>query len=125
MSVAETVRKNPNSLVARAYRFAEKAHAGQKRKSGDPYFTHSVATAETLDRWRMDEATIAAGLLHDVVEDTAVTEEQLKKEFGDEIAFLVDGVTKLSRIKYRGAEAKVENLRKMIIAISQDLRVLF
>ncbi|MBI4086045.1 MAG: bifunctional (p)ppGpp synthetase/guanosine-3',5'-bis(diphosphate) 3'-pyrophosphohydrolase [Candidatus Liptonbacteria bacterium] len=125
MTVKETAQKNPQSLTGRAYAFAERAHAGQMRKSGDPYFTHLLATAETLERWRMDEATIAAGLLHDVVEDTAVTAEELKKAFGDEIAFLVDGVTKLSRIKYRGAEGKVENLRKMIMAISQDLRVLF
>lgn len=125
MTVKETAQKNPDGLIGRAYRFAEQAHAGQTRKSGEPYFNHALATAEMLQHWHNDEAAIAAGLLHDVVEDTAVTEENLKKEFGDEIAFLVDGVTKLSRIKYRGTEAKVENLRKMILAISQDLRVVF
>lgn len=125
MTVAETARKKPNTLIGRAYAFAERAHKGQQRKNGEPYFNHVLATAETLQQWRMDEQTIAAGLLHDVVEDTAVTEEELKKEFGDEMAFLVDGVTKLSRIKYRGTEAKAENLRKMILAISQDLRVIF
>ncbi len=125
MTIKEIARKDPQSLTGRAYIFAEQAHAGQMRKSGEPYFNHAFATAETLRRWHTDEATIAAGLLHDVVEDTAVTEENLKKEFGDEIAFLVEGVTKLSRIKYRGAEGKVENLRKMILAISQDLRVVF
>ncbi|HUX35457.1 MAG TPA: RelA/SpoT family protein [Candidatus Paceibacterota bacterium] len=125
MTVAETARKKPNTLIGRAYVFAERAHKGQQRKNGEPYFSHVLATAETLQQWRMDEQTIAAGLLHDVVEDTAVTEEELKKEFGEEMTFLVDGVTKLSRIKYRGTEAKAENLRKMILAISQDLRVIF
>lgn len=125
MTVAEIARKKPNTLIGKAYHFAERAHQGQKRKNGDPYFTHSLATAETLSQWRMDEKTIVAGLLHDAVEDTPVTDEELKKAFGDEISFLVDGVTKLSRIKYRGTEAKAENLRKMILAISQDLRVVF
>lgn len=125
MTVAETAHKKPNTLVGKAYAFAELAHKGQQRKNGEPYFNHVLTTAETLNQWRMDEETIAAGLLHDVVEDTSVTEAELKSAFGDEIAFLVDGVTKLSRIKYRGTEAKAENLRKMILAISQDLRVIF
>lgn len=125
MTVKETALKKPNTLVGKAYSFAEKAHRGQNRKNGEPYFNHVLAAAETLQQWRMDEQTIAAGLLHDVVEDTAVTEEELKKAFGEEIAFLVNGVSKLSRIKYRGTEAKAENLRKMIMAISQDLRVVF
>ncbi len=125
MTVEEIARKKPNTLIGRAYVFAERAHRGQKRKNGESYFSHVLATAETLQQWRMDEQTIAAGLLHDVVEDTPVTEEEFKKTFGEEIAFLVDGVTKLSRIKYRGTEAKAENLRKMILAISQDLRVVF
>ncbi len=125
MTVKETAQKKPQSPIGKAYSFAEKAHHGQKRKNGEPYFSHVLATAETLQQWRMDEQTIVAGLLHDAVEDTQVTEDELKKSFGDEIAFLVDGVTKLSRIKYRGTEAKAENLRKMILAISQDLRVVF
>ncbi|MDO8664851.1 MAG: RelA/SpoT family protein [Candidatus Liptonbacteria bacterium] len=125
MTVRETAQKNPQSLIGRAYKFAEEAHRGQKRKNGEPYFNHSLATAETLLQWRMDEQTIAAGLLHDVVEDTLVKEEELKKAFKEEIAFLVGGVTKLSRIKYRGIETKAENLHKMILAISQDLRVVF
>lgn len=125
MTVRETAQKNPQSLIGRAYKFAEDAHRGQKRKSGEPYFNHALATAEMLQQWRMDEQTIAAGLLHDVVEDTQVKEEELKKAFNDEIIFLVNGVTKLSRIKYRGIETKAENLSKMILAISQDLRVVF
>lgn len=125
MTVEETARKKPNTLIGKAYNFAEKAHRGQKRKNGEPFLNHVLATAETLQQWRMDEETIAAGLLHDVVEDTSVTEEELKKSFGEEIAFLVDGVTKLSRIKYRGIEGKAESLRKMVMAISRDLRVVF
>ncbi|MBI4085000.1 MAG: bifunctional (p)ppGpp synthetase/guanosine-3',5'-bis(diphosphate) 3'-pyrophosphohydrolase [Candidatus Liptonbacteria bacterium] len=125
MTVRETAQKNPKGLIGKAYSFAENAHRGQKRKNGEPYFNHVLLAAETLNQWRMDDETIAAGLLHDVVEDTTVTEEELKKAFGEDIAFLVAGVTKLSRIKYRGTEAKAENLRKMIMAISQDLRVVF
>jgi len=76
-------------LIEKAYQFALKAHVGQKRKNGEPYINHSVETARTLMDWRLDEATIAAGLLHDVVEDTPVTEAQLKEEFGEEISSLV------------------------------------
>ena len=111
-------------LIEKAYQFALKAHVGQKRKNGEPYINHSVETARTLMDWRLDEATIAAGLLHDVVEDTPVTEAQLKEEFGEEISSLVDGVTKISHVKYRGHERQIDNLRKMILAIAQDLRVL-
>jgi len=124
--VSEIAKKEPSGLIGRAYRVAEKAHAGQKRKSGEPYFSHCLATAEILHQWHLDETTIAAGLLHDTVEDTPLTLDELKKQFNDEIAFLVDGVTKLGRVKFRGGdEAKVENMRKMIMAISQDLRVVF
>ncbi len=133
VSVKDLIKSSPDGLVARAYRFAEKAHSGQKRKTGDPYVSHVSATADILASWKLDEASIAAGLLHDTVEDTPVKMDDLKKEFGEEIAFLVDGVTKLGRIKYREEEktggetgnAKVENLRKMIFAISEDLRVVF
>lgn len=126
MSIKDLVKSDPDGFIARAWRFAEKAHTGQKRKTGDPFFNHLLATADILASWHLDDASIAAGLLHDAVEDTPITMEELKKEFGEEIAFLVGGVTKLGRIKYRGAdEAKVENLRKMILAISEDLRVVF
>lgn len=125
VGIKELIRHNPDGLVARAYRFAEKAHAGQKRKSGELYFKHPLAAAETLASWNLDEATIGAGLLHDVVEDTTVTLEEIRREFGDEMAFLVDGVSKLGRLKYRGEQAKVENIRKLILAISEDLRVVF
>lgn len=125
MSLRESIKENPTSTIARAFAFAEKAHRPQKRKSGEPYFNHVVATAEILSQWHMDDVTIAAGLLHDTVEDTGVSLETIRQEFGDEVAFLVDGVTKLGRIKYRGAESKAENMRKMILALSQDLRVVF
>jgi len=125
MTIRETIKKYPAGLIGRAYILAEKAHSKQKRNTGEPYFNHALAAAEILNQWKLDEATVAAGLLHDTVEDAAVTLETIKKEFGEDVAFLVNGVTKLSHIKYRGAEAKVENLRKMILALSQDLRVIF
>ena len=125
MALKELIRQNPSGLIARAYAFAERAHRGQKRMSGVPYFTHPAAVAEILAGWRMDDVTIAAGLLHDTVEDTGVSREDLKREFGEETAFLVDGVTKLGRLKYRGKENIAENMRKMILALSEDLRVVF
>ncbi|HVO29014.1 MAG TPA: RelA/SpoT family protein [Candidatus Paceibacterota bacterium] len=125
MSLKESLRQNPTGVVARAYAFAEKAHRPQKRKSGEPYFNHPLAAAGILYEWHMDDATIAAGLLHDTVEDTGIALDDVRREFGDEIAFLVDGVTKLGRLKYRGVESRAENMRKMILALSQDLRVVF
>lgn len=115
--------KQTSELIRKAYDLAKKLHEGQKRKTGEPYFNHALATAENIAQWGLDEASIAAGLLHDVVEDTDYPLEKIKKEFGDEVAFLVDGVTKISKIKYRGMERQVENLRKMILALSQDIRV--
>ncbi len=113
-----------SDLVKRAYDFAQKAHAGQQRKSGEPYFKHAVATAETIAEWKLDETTIAAALLHDTVEKAGINIEEIKKEFGDEVAFLVDGVTKISKVRYQGVEAKVENLRKFILYLGQDIRVI-
>ncbi len=123
MKVLEEVSKNKNGLIAMSYDMAKKAHAGQLRATGEPYFSHSLATAQNLADWGMDETTIAAGLLHDVPEDTKVTLEMIEEKLGPEVKFLVDGVTKLGRIKYRGAETKVDNLRKMFIAMAEDLRV--
>jgi len=125
MNVAELIHKDPAGIIARAYAFAQRAHAGQKRLNGQPYLSHLSATADILLSWKMDETTIAAGLLHDTLEDAAVTNPGLKKEFGDEIAFLVEGVTKIGRLKYRGTATSAENLRKMLIAVSEDLRVIF
>jgi len=110
-------------LIKRAFESAHKAHAGQRRKSGEPYFNHSYQTALKTGQWQLDAAAIAAALLHDVVE-VGVDLEKIKKEFGEEAAFLVDGVTKLGRLKYRTPEEKTaENIRKMILALSRDLRV--
>lgn len=112
-------------LVRLAYEFAAAAHAGQKRLSGEDYIQHSLATAITLAELGLDEATIIAGLLHDVPEDTTHTTEEIQKEFGEEVACLVSGITKLGKIKYRGMERYTENLRKMFIAMAQDVRVIF
>lgn len=111
-------------LIDDAYTFAEDAHAGQLRKTGEPYVNHSLATATKLADMRVDLNTVAAGLLHDVPEDTERTLEDIKTLFGDEIADLVEGVTKLGVLKYRGMERYVENLRKMFIALSEDIRVI-
>lgn len=111
------------SLIERAYATAEKAHRGQMRKSGEPYITHPVAVATILAEVGMTSPTLAAALLHDTVEDTDYTLEQLTADFGPAIAQLVDGVTKLDKIRY-GERAQSETLRKMIIAMSRDIRVL-
>ncbi|MEI7765265.1 MAG: RelA/SpoT family protein [bacterium] len=110
-------------LIIKAYNFAEKAHEGQKRANGDPYFVHVFETAKNLAKLGMDAKTIAAGLLHDVLEDTKITEKEMTEEFGDDITFLVKGVTKLGTLKYQGHERHVESLRKFFIAIASDLRV--
>jgi GTP pyrophosphokinase len=111
------------AFIEKAYIFAEKAHADQKRLSGEPYFIHVLETAKILAGLGMGANTIAAGLLHDVLEDTPVTEEEMEKEFGEEITFLVKGVTKLGTLKYRGHERHVESLRKFFVAMANDLRV--
>ena len=113
-----------NDLVWRAYELSKKQHEGQKRNTGEPYFNHVLATAEFIAEWGLDQTSIAAALLHDVVEDTGYPLAKIKEEFGEEISFIVDGVTKLGKIKYRGVERQVENLRKMILALSQDIRVI-
>jgi guanosine-3',5'-bis(diphosphate) 3'-pyrophosphohydrolase len=111
------------ALIERAYLAAELAHAGQKRKSGEPYITHPVAVAQILADLGIGAKTVAAALLHDTVEDTDYTLDLLRKDFGDEIAMLVDGVTKLDKLKY-GDSAQAETVRKMIVAMSKDIRVL-
>ena len=110
-------------IIEKAFDFAKKAHEGQKRKSGEPYFIHAYNTGINLMKWGLDAETIAAGLLHDVAEDTSTGIDEIRKEFGENIAFLVDGVTKLGKIKYRGQEKNVENLRKMFLAMAEDIRV--
>ncbi|MFY9462421.1 MAG: RelA/SpoT family protein [Candidatus Sungiibacteriota bacterium] len=111
------------AFVKNAYLFAETAHKEQKRKSGEPYIIHPLAVASRLAAMRLDKETIAAALLHDVCEDTECTIKEIKKEFGGEVAFLVEGVTKLDQIRYKGTERNAENLRKMFLAVAEDIRV--
>jgi len=111
--------------LTRVYEVADEAHEGQRRASGESYIEHPLAVAGILAELEMDRQTIAAALLHDVVEDTSITSEEVAEEFGDEIAGLVDGVTKLTRIPYQSKEdAQVENLRKMFMAMARDIRVI-
>src|SRR5699024_3180570 len=105
------------------YAVASRSHQGQMRKSGDPYITHPVAVATILAELGLTPSTLAAALLHDTVEDTDYSLEQLTEEFGEEIALLVDGVTKLDKVTY-GDAAQAETVRKMVIAMARDIRVL-
>ncbi|MGN6126834.1 MAG: HD domain-containing protein, partial [Humibacter sp.] len=111
------------ALIERAYTVAERAHAGQTRRSGEPYITHPVAVAQILADLGIGSKAIAAALLHDTVEDTDYSLDELRADFGDEIGMLVDGVTKLDKVKY-GESAQAETVRKMIVAMSKDIRVL-
>src|SRR6201996_3033737 len=113
------------TLIQRAYDYSFRAHAGQRRKSGQPYIVHPVGVAGILADLRLDAASVCAGLLHDVVEDTLATTDELQKEFGSEVAELVDGVTKLSKINFTSKEDRqAENFRKMVVAMARDIRVL-
>ena len=112
------------ALIQKAYIFAQKAHENVKRYSGEPYFIHPAAVAKHLAQLGMDAPTVAAGLLHDIIEDSDVKEEEIAKEFGPEVCFLVEGVTKLGKHKYRGAERHAESLRRLFVATSADVRVL-
>ena len=112
-------------LINRAYVFAMKAHGSQTRASGDPYFSHPVEVAYKLTQYKLDAASIVTALLHDTVEDTEVTLEDIEQTFGKEIRQLVDGVTKLSRLEGKSENInQAENFRKLLIAMSEDLRVL-
>ncbi len=113
------------SVLQKAFEYARDAHKEQVRKSGEPYITHPLHTAYLLTEIKADLSTVAAGLLHDVPEDTEKTIEDVEKEFGSEIAGLVKGITKLGKIKYRGIERYKENLKKMFLAMTSDLRVIF
>ena len=113
------------ALVKKAYVFAQDAHKNHKRYSGEPYFIHPAEIAEMLAELGADATVIAAGLLHDTVEDVDVAPETIEKEFGEEVLFLVEGVTKLGKHKYRGAERHAESLRRLLVATSKDIRVLF
>ncbi len=125
--VESAIKNNPNvdtELIRKAYDFASVAHAGQLRMSGEPYFMHPSAVAKNLAEMGFDEHTIAAGLLHDTVEDTSASIEELDEEFGEQVADIVDGVTKISLMTFdTKEEAQAENIRKMILAMSHDIRV--
>ena len=114
------------SMIEKAYRVACAAHKNQRRKSGEPYIIHPLCVGIILADLEMDKETIAAGILHDVVEDTAMTVEEIEKEFGDDVALLVDGVTKLGQVDYKveKVEIQAENLRKMFLAMAKDIRVI-
>ncbi len=126
--IQKVIQYNPHAdlqLLKRAFAFASEAHAGQKRNSGDPYITHPVSVAYILASLNMDMDVLVAGLLHDTVEDTGITLEDIENNFGSEVVQLVDGVTKLSRLEYRSKEERqVENLRKMFLAMARDIRVI-
>lgn len=122
-TVRQNHPKSDSGLIERAYNTAEKYHAGQKRKSGEDYITHPLAVAKILADLGSGPATIAAALLHDTVEDTDYSIEQLRIDFGEEVGLLVDGVTKLDRMKF-GDTAQAETMRKMVVAMSKDVRVL-
>ncbi|BDF33491.1 GTP pyrophosphokinase [Lachnospiraceae bacterium] len=129
MLIARIRKYHPStdvSMIEKAYETAQKAHGDQCRKSGEPYIVHPLWVAIILANLEMDKETIAAGMLHDVVEDTSVSEEKIKKDFGEEVALLVDGVTKLGRLSYSSdkLEVQAENLRKMFLAMAKDIRVI-
>jgi len=123
-SLMTDIKEKDRALIEKAYNFAQNAHKDQLRKSGDPYFVHVFSTAYNLAGLGMGPKAISAGLLHDVLEDTPTTEEELTKEFGEEIVTLIKGVTKLGTVKYKGVEKNVENLRKFFVSMAEDLRVL-
>lgn len=118
--------KNPDlDLIRRAYAVAEEAHRGEKRLTEEAYITHPLAAAYTLAQMGLNLNVVAAGLLHDAVEDSGLDLDDVRKEFGDDVASLVDGVTKLKKVVYRGVDRYVENLRKMFLAMASDVRVIF
>lgn len=123
----EIKANNPQAdtdLISLAYDFAEEAHRGQRRLSGGDYIQHPLATALNLAKMRLSDQVIIAGLLHDVPENTAKTIKDVEKEFGKEVATMISGVTKLGKIKYRGIQRYVENLRKMFLAMAEDIRII-
>ena len=123
--IAKYHPSDDNSAIEKAYRIAKDMHKDQKRKSGEPYIIHPICVAIILADLEMDKETLIAGLLHDIVEDTPMTKEEVAAEFGDEVALLVDGVTKLTQLNYDQdkIEVQAESLRKMFLAMAKDIRV--
>jgi len=125
LAAANYLESKQIDAIRRAYAFADNAHEGQKRRSGEPYITHPLAVAHLLAMMHMDYECIMAGLLHDVIEDTEVTREELAAEFNEEVALLVDGLSKLAKATFETRQhAQAENLRKMLLAMSEDIRVI-
>src|SRR4026208_1108553 len=126
--LAKVERHHPGDnfdLIRRAYIFSAKEHKGQVRASGEPYLTHPLEVANILAEMKMDAVTVSVGLLHDVVEDTLVSLEDVEKIFGPDVAHIVDGVTKISQIYFTSKEEKqAENFRKMLLAMTDDIRVI-
>jgi len=126
--LAIVLKNNPGAdtaLITKAFHFSQTAHKDQKRSSGEPYFNHPLEVARILAELQLDTVTVVTGILHDTVEDTVATQEQIERDFGEEIATLVDGVTKISKITFQTSEEKqAENFRKMIIAMAKDIRVI-
>src|ERR671931_148479 len=124
----EVAAYNPDvdrDLLERAFVFASEAHEGQQRRSGEDFILHPLGVAKILAELGRDDATLAAALIHDVVEDTRASIEEVRAEFGEEVARLVEGVTKLTRIRFQSREqAEAENYRKMVVAMSEDVRVI-
>src|SRR5450631_2496674 len=113
------------ALVESAFAFSDAAHQGQFRRSGEPYITHPLAVASILSEWRLDVQGICAALLHDVMEDTAVSKAEIERHFGKSVAAMVDGVSKLDQIEFQTHEqAQAENFRKMLLAMAEDIRVI-
>ena len=124
-TLADYLSPEQVNLVRRAYYYAEQAHEGQRRRSGEPYVTHPLAVAAILADMHMDHQSLMAAMLHDVIEDTAISKKTLANQFGATVAELVDGVSKLTRIEFQSrAEQQAENFRKMIIAMARDIRVI-
>jgi GTP pyrophosphokinase len=123
--VLEYDREADVTLLQRAYVFSAKVHEGQERLSGEPYLVHPLEVAGILTEMRLDALTIAAGLLHDTLEDTLATREELEDLFGSDVATLVEGLTKIAKIEFTSArERQAENFRKMLLAMSKDIRIL-
>jgi GTP pyrophosphokinase len=129
LGIDTILKERPNwteedkTVIDKAIKFAIKKHDGQFRKEGGPYVNHTILTGRNLANFQMDTTTIVAGILHDTIEDTNTTEEELVNEFGKDVAFLVTGVSKLSKLKYHGVERHVESLRKFFVAMAEDIRV--